>query len=75
MVNIKYGAWINCIKTSLAKTRDVTAVEIFKGEYKVCITGVNLERAGIVAKLAWLGYPEKGSNRILSRPKPKLCRG
>jgi copper chaperone CopZ len=65
--NIKYIGCINSIKTSLLKIKGVIDVNIFKGENKICITGVAVEREEMVTKLAFLGYPEKGNNSLFSK--------
>ncbi len=67
--NIKCGGCINSIKTALQKIKGVTAVQIFKEEGKVCVSGVAVERQEMVAKLASLGYPEKGNNSFLNKAK------
>lgn len=67
--NIKCGGCINSIKTALQKIKGVTAVEIFKEAGKVCVSGVAVEREEMVAKLASLGYPEKGNNSFLNKAK------
>jgi copper chaperone len=67
--NIKYIGCINSIKTSLLKIKGVIDVNIFKGENKICITGVAVEREEMVTKLAFLGYPEKGNNSLFSKAK------
>ncbi|MGZ8556982.1 MAG: heavy-metal-associated domain-containing protein [Chitinophagaceae bacterium] len=67
--NIKCGGCVNSIKTALKKLKGVTAIEIIKEEDKVCVTGVAIEREEIVIKLAYLGYPEKGNNSLLSKAK------
>lgn len=60
---------MNSIKTALLKIKGVTAVDIFKEEDKVSVTGVAVEREDVVTQLASLGYPEKGSNSLVSRAK------
>ena len=67
--NIKCGGCINSIKTALLKLKGVTAVEIFKDENKVCISGIALEKEVVLAKLSSLGYPQKGSNNIINKAK------
>ena len=51
---------MNTIKTALLKLKGVTAVEIFKEEDKVCVSGIAVEKEAVLAKLASLGYPQKG---------------
>ena len=60
---------MNSIKTALLKLRGVTAVEIFKDQDKVCVSGIAVEKETVVAKLSSLGYPEKGNNNFLSKAK------
>jgi len=67
--NIKCGGCMNSIKTALLKISGVTAVEIFKEEDKVCVSGIAVEKEMLVAKLSSLGYPEKGNNNLISKAK------
>jgi copper chaperone CopZ len=67
--NIKCGGCMNSIKTALLKLNGVTAVEIFKEEDKVCVSGIAVEKEVLVAKLSSLGYPEKGNNNFISKAK------
>jgi copper chaperone len=67
--NIKCGGCVNSIKTALLKLRGVTAIEIFKDEDKVCVSGIAVEKETVVAKLYSLGYPEKGNNNFLRKAK------
>ncbi|MCK9403641.1 MAG: heavy-metal-associated domain-containing protein [Chitinophagaceae bacterium] len=67
--NIKCGGCINSIKTALLKLSGVTAVEIFKEEDKVCVSGIAVEKDVVVAKLSSLGYLQKGNNSFLSKAK------
>lgn len=60
---------MNSIRTALLKLKGVTAVEIFKEEDKVCVSGIAVEKDVIVAKLSALGYPQKGQNNILSKAR------
>ena len=60
---------MNSIKTALLKIKGVTAVDIFKEEDKVSVTGVAVEKDDVVTQLASLGYPEKGSNSLVSKAK------
>ena len=60
---------MNSIKTALLKISGVTAVEIFKEEDKVCVSGIAVEKEMLVAKLSSLGYPEKGNNNLISKAK------
>ena len=57
--NIKCNGCINSIKNALLKNKGVIAVEIYKQEDKVCVTGVAIERSEMVSNLSALGYPEK----------------
>ena len=57
------------IKTALLKIKGVTAVDIFKEEDKVSVTGVAVEIEDVVTQLASLGYPQKGSNSLVSKAK------
>ena len=63
---------MNSIRTALLKIKGVTAVDILKEEDKVSVTGVAVEKEDIVAKLASLGYPEKGNNNFMSKAKSFL---
>lgn len=67
--NIKCGGCMNSIKTALLKLSGVTAVEIYKDEDKVCVSGIAVEKDVVVAKLSSLGYPQKGNNNLLSKAK------
>jgi copper chaperone CopZ len=67
--NIKCGGCMNSIKTALLKLSGVTAVEIFKEEDKVCVSGIAVEKDTLIAKLSSLGYPEKGNNNFISQAK------
>lgn len=67
--NIKCGGCLNSIKNALLKINGVTAVEIYKDEDKVCISGIAVEREVVLAKLSSLGYPQKGNNNLLSKAK------
>lgn len=60
---------MNSIKTALLKLKGVTAVEIYKEQDKVCVSGICIEREAVVLKLASLGYPEKGHNNIIRKAK------
>lgn len=60
---------MNSIKTALLKLRGVTAVEIFKDEDKVCVSGIAVEKEVVLAKLSSLGYPQKGNNNLVSKAK------
>lgn len=67
--NIKCGGCMNSIKTTLLKLSGITAVEIFKEEDKVCVSGIAVEKDTLIAKLSSLGYPEKGNNNFISKVK------
>lgn len=67
--NIKCGGCMNSIKTALLKLSGVTAVEIYKDEDKVCVSGIAVEKDVVIAKLSSLGYPQKGNNNLLSKAK------
>lgn len=60
---------MNSIKTALLKLSGVTAVEIYKDEDKVCVSGIAVEKEVVLAKLSSLGYPQKGNNNLLSKAK------
>ena len=60
---------MNSIKTALLKLSGVTAVEIYKDEDKVCVSGIAVEKDVVVAKLSSLGYPQKGNNNYISKAK------
>jgi copper chaperone CopZ len=65
--NIKCSGCIHTIKTNLCKIKGVSAVEVYTGIGKVCVTGIAIEREDMLNKLALLGYPEKGNNNLLKR--------
>ncbi len=67
--NIKCAGCMNTIKTALLKLKGVTAVEIFKEEDKVCVSGIAVEKEMVLAKLSSLGYPQKGNNNLLNKAK------
>ena len=67
--NIICSGCMNSIKTALLKSKGVTAVEIYKEEDKVCVTGIAIDRERLVSQLSSLGYPEKGNNSLLSKAK------
>ena len=67
--NIKCGGCMNSIKTALLKITGVTAVEIFKEEDKVCVSGIAIEKEALITKLSSLGYSEKGNNNFISKAK------
>ena len=59
--NIKCGGCANTIKTKLQAESGVSAVEVDIEAGMVRIEGEELDRAGLVQRLAQLGYPEAGS--------------
>ncbi len=67
--NIKCDGCVASIKENLQQMKGVTAVEVYKGEQKVCVSGITLEKQELVKKLAELGYPEKGENNFFSKAK------
>jgi copper chaperone len=67
--NIKCAGCINTIKTALLKLKGVAAVEIYKDEDKVCVSGIAVEKAVVLEKLSALGYPEKGNNSLINKAK------
>ena len=67
--NIKCAGCMNSIKTALLKLRGVAAVEIYKDEDKVCVSGIAVEKEMVTAKLSSLGYPQKGNNNLLNKTK------
>lgn len=67
--NIKCAGCINTIKDGLQKLPGVIAVDVFKEENKVCITGIAIERQVMADKMLSLGYPEKGHNNFFSKAK------
>ena len=67
--NIKCGGCINSIKTALLQLKGVSAVEIFQDENKVCVSGIAVEKEFVLAKLASLGYPQKGNNNLINKAK------
>ena len=67
--NIKCNGCVANIKEGLLPMKGVIAVEVYKNEYKVCVTGIALEKQDLVDKLAALGYPEKGGNNLVSKAR------
>lgn len=67
--NIKCDGCVANIKENLQQMKGVTAVEVYKQEHKVCVSGITLEKQELVKKLSDLGYPEKGSNNLFSKVK------
>ena len=67
--NIKCGGCMNSIKSALLKIKGVSVVEIDKEADKVSVEGENVEREELINKLTALGYPEKGSNSLMSKSK------
>lgn len=67
--NIKCDGCVDKIKEGLLQMKGVIAVDVFKEEGKVCITGIALEKQKIINKLSALGYPEKGGNNLFSRAR------
>ena len=67
--NIKCNGCIVNIKEGLLSMKGVIAVEVYKNEYKVCVTGIALEKQDLIDKLANLGYPKMGVNNLLSKAK------
>lgn len=67
--NIRCGGCIKSIRDALLKLPGVTAVEVYKEEEKVEVTGNDLERESITGTLAILGYPERGNNSLLRKAR------
>ena len=67
--NIKCEGCVVNIKEHLQQIKGVTAVEVYKDEQKVCVSGIALEKQELVKKLAALGYPEKGANNFFSKAR------
>jgi copper chaperone CopZ len=67
--NIKCSGCMNSIKTALLKLNGVSDVSIDKETEAVSITGTDMQKDMITARLAALGYPEKGSNNLLHKAK------
>lgn len=67
--NIKCEGCVANIKENLQQIKGVTAVEVYRGEQKVCVSGIALEKQELVKKLAALGYPEKGGNNFFSKAR------
>lgn len=67
--NIKCNGCIQSIKAALQKINGVSAVDVFKEEDKICVSGIAIDREEILTKLASLGYPEKGHNSIFKKAK------
>ncbi|MEO6719566.1 MAG: heavy metal-associated domain-containing protein [Ferruginibacter sp.] len=55
------------IRTALLKMKGVAAVDIFKEESKLCVSGESIERADIIEKLATLGYHDNGNTGLFSK--------
>lgn len=66
---------MNSIKTALIKISGVTAVEIFKEQDKVCVSGIAIDKETLVSKLSSLGYPEKENTNFMSKAKSYLSGG
>ena len=60
---------MNSIRIALLKLSGVNAVEVFKDENKVCVSGSAVEKEMVLAKLSSLGYPPKGSTNLLNKAK------
>lgn len=67
--NIKCEGCMNSIKNALLKENGVSAVQVFLEEDKVCISGIAIDKDMLVKNLSSLGYPEKGSNNLISKAK------
>ena len=67
--NIKCEGCMNSIKNALLKENGVSAVQVFLEEDKVCVSGIAIDKEMLVKKLSSLGYPEKGSNNLISKAK------
>lgn len=67
--NLKCSGCANSIQNALLKMKGVTGVDVVLAEDKVCVSGVTVEKEEIVAKLASLGYPQKGNNSFLNKAK------
>ena len=67
--NIKCEGCINSIKNAMLKQNGVSAVQVFLEEDKVCVSGIAIDKDMLVKKLSSLGYPEKGSNNLISKAK------
>ncbi len=67
--NIKCSGCVNSIKTAVLKLEGVANVEIIKENEEVIVTGTELQKELIIAKLTALGYPEKGNNNLVSVAK------
>ncbi len=67
--NIKCEGCMNSIKNALLKENGVSAVQVLLEEDKVCVSGIAIDKDMLVKKLSSLGYPEKGSNNLISKAK------
>lgn len=67
--NIKCAGCMNSIRTALLKLEGVLDVQINKEIDRVRVSGEQLNRETVINKLAALGYPEKGNNRLMSKAK------
>ena len=70
--NIKCDGCVIKITDNLLQLREVHAVNVYKDEHKVCVTGIAMDRDIIKNKLALLGYPEKKSNNLFKKAKSLL---
>ena len=70
--NIKCDGCIATITNNLMQLREVQAVNVYKDQHKVCVTGIAMDRNIIKNKLALLGYPEKKSNTLFRKAKSLL---
>lgn len=67
--NIKCDGCVAKIKENLLPMNGVTAVEVYKDEHKVCVSGIAIEKQDLVNKLTDLGYPQKGGNNLFSKAR------
>lgn len=70
--NIKCDGCVMAITNALMALREVQAVNVFKDQQKVCVTGIAMDRDLIKDKLALTGYPEKKNNTLLKKAKSLL---
>ncbi|HHC72372.1 MAG TPA: copper chaperone [Thiotrichales bacterium] len=57
--NIKCGGCAQAIRDGLGDQPGVTSVEVEIESGRVTVSGENLDRASLAARLAELGYPER----------------
>lgn len=67
--NIKCMGCVNNIRENLLQMEGVVSAEADVKTHQVSVSGIAISREKILAKLAQLGYPEKGQNSFLDKAK------